>query len=69
MSKTPSRFVGLHSHSGFSVFDGMGYPQEHIDFVLENGMDAWALTDHGHMNGFAHAYLHTERLQRKRILS
>jgi DNA polymerase III subunit alpha len=66
MSKTPSRFVGLHSHSGFSVFDGMGYPQEHIDFVLENGMDAWALTDHGHMNGFAHAYLHAEKVAKEK---
>jgi len=65
MSKVPSRFVGLHAHSGFSTFDGLGYPQEHIDFVRENGMDAWSLTDHGHMNGFAHAYLHSEKLNSK----
>jgi DNA polymerase-3 subunit alpha len=62
--KVPSRFVGLHSHSGFSTFDGLDYPQEHIDYVLENGMDAWSLTDHGHMNGFAHAYLHAEKLRK-----
>ena len=36
----PKRFVGLHSHSGFSTYDGMGLPQEHIDFVLENGMNS-----------------------------
>mgnify|MGYP003662601610 CR=1 FL=1 len=60
--KTPKKFVGLHAHSGFSTFDGLGYPQEHIDFVRSNGMDAWALTDHGHMNGFCHAYLHSEKL-------
>jgi len=59
----PKRFVGLHAHSGFSTFDGLGYPQEHIDFVRENGMDAWALTDHGHMNAFCHAYLHAEKLK------
>ena len=62
--KVPSRFVGVHSHSGFSTFDGLDYPQEHIDYVLENGMDAWSLTDHGHMNGFGHAYLHAEKLRK-----
>ena len=34
----PTKFVGLHCHSGFSVYDGLGYPADHIDFVLENGM-------------------------------
>ena len=59
--KPPKEFVSLHSHSGFSTFDGMDYPQEHIDFVIENGGKAWALTDHGQMNGFAHAYLHAHK--------
>jgi DNA polymerase-3 subunit alpha len=62
--KYPSKFFGLHSHSGFSTFDGLGYPQEHINFCLENGLDGWSLTDHGHMNGFAHAYLHAEKLRK-----
>ena len=48
----------------FSTFDGLGYPQEHIDFVKSNGMDAWCLTNHGHMNSFAHAYLHVEKLNK-----
>lgn len=60
----PKRFVGLHSHSGASVYDGLGPPSEHIDFVIKNGLDAWALTDHGHMNGFASAYMHTKKLQK-----
>lgn len=59
---TPKKFVGLHAHSVFSTFDALAYPQEHIDFVIENGMDAWALTDHGHANGYAHAYLHAKKL-------
>jgi DNA polymerase-3 subunit alpha len=62
--KIPTKFFGLHSHSGFSTFDGLGYPQEHIDFCRENGLDGWSLTDHGHMNGFAHAYLHAEKLNK-----
>ena len=27
-------------------------------------MSALALTDHGHMNGFGHAYLHAEKLRK-----
>ena len=62
--RQPKRFVGLHAHSGFSTFDGLSYPQDHIDYVRNNNMSAWALTDHGHMNGFAHAYLHAEKLNK-----
>jgi DNA polymerase-3 subunit alpha len=62
--KIPNRFVGLHAHSGFSTYDGLGYPADHIDFVLENGMDAWALTDHGHGSGLAHAHKHYEKMKK-----
>lgn len=58
----PKNFVGLHAHANSSIFDGLGFPQEHIDFVLSNGGDALALTDHGNMNGYAYAYLHTKKL-------
>ena len=64
MGRTPKKFVGMHAHDGFSTFDGLGYPQEHIDFVKGNGMDAWCLTNHGHMNSFCHAYLHAEKLNK-----
>ena len=60
----PKQFVGLHAHSAFSIFDGLGMPQEHIDFVLENGMDAWALTDHGNMSGFCHAHTKAKELKK-----
>jgi len=62
--RKPNRFVGLHAHDGFSTFDGLDYPQDHIDFVRQNGMDAFALTNHGHMNSFAHAYLHAQKLNK-----
>jgi DNA polymerase-3 subunit alpha len=64
MSRTPKNFVGLHAHDGFSTFDGLDYPQEHIDFVIENGMNALAITNHGHMNSFAHAYLHAQKVNK-----
>ena len=48
--RKPNRFVGLHAHSGFSTFDGLSYPQDHIDFVIENGMNALAITNTGLIN-------------------
>jgi DNA polymerase-3 subunit alpha len=59
------KFVGLHAHSVFSVFDGLGYPQDHIDYAIENGMDALALTDHGNMNGLSYQVLHSKKLQKE----
>ena len=57
-------FVGLHAHSvAGSIFDGLGYPQEHMDFAYENGSDALALTDHGNMNGLAWQVLHAKKMQ------
>jgi len=47
-----------------SVFDGLGYPSDHIDFVLENGMDAWGLTDHGNGSGLAHAHKHAAHIKK-----
>jgi DNA polymerase III subunit alpha len=63
----PKRFVGLHSHSTFSTFDAIGRPQDHIDYALENNMDALALTDHGNMNGFSHQYQHAKTLAKKGV--
>jgi len=56
-------FVGLHAHSvAGSIFDALGYPQEHMDFAYQNGMDALALTDHGNANGLAHQVLHAKKM-------
>ena len=63
VNKSSVKFVGLHAHSVFSVFDGLGYPQDHMDFAYENGCDALALTDHGNMNGLSHQVLHAKKMQ------
>jgi DNA polymerase-3 subunit alpha len=57
------KFVGLHAHSCFSVFDGLGYPNEHMDFAWENGMDALALTDHGSANGLSYQVIHAKKMK------
>jgi DNA polymerase III alpha subunit len=63
--RPPSRFVSIHNHSTFSPYDGLGQPQEHIDFCLRNGLDGWSLTDHGNGNGLAHAHGHAKKLYKK----
>ena len=66
-TRSPSKFVGLHSHSTLSIGDAIGLPQDHIDFAIENGSDALALTDHGNMNGYSHQYLHAVKLKEKGV--
>ena len=57
-------FVNLHGHSvAGSLFDAIGYPEEHMDFAYENGCDALALTDHGNMNGLSYQVLHAKKMQ------
>lgn len=65
----PKKFINLHSHDGFSTYDGMGLPSQHFDFVIENSRDeleipAMAITNHGHMNSYAHAYLYARDLNK-----
>jgi len=62
--KNPSLpFVNLHGHSTFSINDGFGFPQEHMDFAYNNGCDALALTDHGHANGMSYQLLHAKKMK------
>lgn len=61
----PSKFVNLHSHTGKSAMDGLGDPEEHLQFSLDNGMDAMAITDHGNMNAFSHANIYEGKLHAK----
>lgn len=59
------KFVGLHAHSvAGSIFDGLGFPPEHMDFAYSNGADALALTDHGNMNGLSWQVLHAKKMQK-----
>lgn len=63
----PVKFVNLHGHSNLSLGDAISMPKEHMDFAIENGLDAMALTDHGNMNSFSHQYLHQKDLEKKGI--
>jgi DNA polymerase-3 subunit alpha len=59
------RFTGLHSHSGMSVGDGLGLPSQHLDFAYQNGLDAFALTDHGTGAGISYLVLHAKKMAKE----
>lgn len=63
--RTPKKFVGLHSHTTFSPYDGLGYPAQHLEFVRENGMDGLGITEHGNFNSLAHAQLFIDDWKKK----
>ena len=61
-TRVTGKFASLHSHSTYSVFDGLGYPDEHIDSAYNRGLNGYALTDHGNMNGFSHAFIKAKKM-------
>ena len=63
--KSEVPFVNFHSHTTFSVFDGMGYPADHMNAVWEAGGDAMAITDHGNMNGLAYQVEAFKKMQKE----
>lgn len=46
-------------------YDGLGYPNDHFEWCIENGLDAHAITEHGQMNSYAHAQLWIEDWKNK----
>jgi DNA polymerase-3 subunit alpha len=47
----PNDFVHLHTHSEFSLLDGLGRITELVDSAAQQGFDSLALTDHGALYG------------------
>lgn len=45
------KFVQLHTHTFFSLLDGIISPEEYVKKAKEFGMEALAITDHGSMSG------------------
>ncbi len=50
------KFTHLHTHSHYSLLDGLPKIAELLDYVKELGMDSVALTDHGVMYGAVEFY-------------
>ena len=49
-------FVHLHTHTEYSMLDGLGRIDKLIKKVQEHGQKALAITDHGGMYGAVHFY-------------
>jgi DNA polymerase-3 subunit alpha len=47
----PNDFVHLHTHSEFSLLDGLGRLTDLVDTSVRHGFDALAVTDHGALYG------------------
>jgi DNA polymerase-3 subunit alpha len=51
-----SKFVHLHTHSHYSLLDGLTKLEDMVDIAKKNGQTAIALTDHGNMYGAIEFY-------------
>ncbi len=49
-------FVHLHTHTEFSLLDGLSSPKALANYAAELGMPALAVTDHGTMFGIVEFY-------------
>ncbi len=61
-------FVHLHTHSHFSLLDGLPKIDKLIEKVKELGMDSVALTDHGYMYGIIEFYKTAKKYKIKPII-
>ena len=50
------KFTHLHTHSHYSLLDGLAKIDELLDYAKELGMDSLALTDHGNIYGAIEFY-------------
>jgi DNA polymerase-3 subunit alpha len=63
-TKKPSiPFANLHGHTTYSVNDGLGYPEEHANFAINNGLEGMAFTEHGNCNSFSYAFMKAKKLK------
>jgi len=62
------KFVHLHTHSHYSLLDGLAKPTELVARAKELGMEALALTDHGNLYGAIEFYQLAKKVDIKPIL-
>ncbi len=70
MPKTLSAkdYVHLHNHSQYSLLDGLTKIPALIDYVIETGMEAVAITDHGTLSGVLEFYKEAAKKDVKPII-
>jgi DNA polymerase-3 subunit alpha len=62
------QFVHLHSHTIFSVLDGVAKPEEYFDAAKERGWPAVAITEHGVFSSIPDAYWASKETGIKQII-
>lgn len=67
-SRMRSRFVHLHTHSHYSLLDGLGKIPDLVARAKELQMDAMAITDHGNLHGSVEFYEQATKAGIKPIL-
>ena len=70
MEKTEldSKFIHLHTHSHYSLLDGLSKIPDMVKTAKKNGMNALALTDHGNMYGAIELYKECQKAGIKPII-
>ena len=63
-----SNFIHLHTHSHYSLLDGLSKIPDMVKKAKENGMSALALTDHGNMYGAIELYKECKKAEIKPII-
>jgi DNA polymerase III subunit alpha len=63
-----SKFVHLHTHSHYSLLDGLGKIDELVNRAKELNMDSLAITDHGNLYGAIEFYKKAKKAGLKPIL-
>ncbi len=61
MDKTEPKFVHLHTHSHYSLLDGLSKLKDLVAIAKKDGMPAIAITDHGNMYGAIEFYKLAEK--------
>ena len=70
MEKEPldAKFIHLHTHSHYSLLDGLSKIPDMVKMAKKNGMNALAITDHGNMYGAIELYKEAQKAGIKPIL-
>ena len=64
------KFVNLHSHDSMSIGDGLNYPEDHYNFIVENAKEesmGLATTNHGNINSLGYMLQARDKLKKKGI--
>ena len=62
------KFIHLHTHSHYSLLDGLSKVEDMVRIAKEHGMGAMAITDHGNMYGAIEFYKESKKAGIKPII-